>query len=245
MSRVYSDTVLPEDSGVSQDLTLGTTGDTVQVTAGASLNTNTVKDAGGNTIFVSDGSGNLSSVNSAFSGSGKPTLITTNTSTNVSSSTFTTGIDSTYRLYIIKWSAVNPTADQSNFLFNASTDGGSNYNVTKTTSYFWTYLYEDGTGEILQYRTANDLAQSTGGQIIQWETGSDTDEAGCGEIYLFNPSSTTYTKHFTITGQWYQRSNGSFTNYIGGYLNTTSAVNALEFKFNSGNFDGVIQLYGL
>ena len=98
MSRVYSDTVLPEDSGVSQDLTLGTTGDTVQVTSGATLKVNTLKDSGGNTIFTSDGSGNLSSINSAFSGG--PTLLATNTETNAASSSFTTGIDNTYRVYI-------------------------------------------------------------------------------------------------------------------------------------------------
>ena len=100
MSRVYSDTVLPEDSGVSQDLTLGTTGDTVQVTSGATLNLNTVKDSGGNTIFTSDGSGNLSSLNAAFSG--QPTLQTTNTSTAAASAEFKTNITSAYKLYIFK-----------------------------------------------------------------------------------------------------------------------------------------------
>ena len=109
MSKVYSDTVLPEDSGVSQDLTLGTTGDTVQVTSGASLNVNTIKDAGGNTIFVSDGSGTLSSVNSGMAG--KPGLITTNTVTGGASSAFTTGIDSTYKLYIFKFYQINPVTD--------------------------------------------------------------------------------------------------------------------------------------
>ena len=96
MSRVYSDTVLPEDSGVNQDQTLGTTGDTVLVTAGASLNVNTVKDSGGNTLFTSDGSGNLSSVNAGLTG--KPVLITTNTVTDGASSAFT-GLSSTYKLY--------------------------------------------------------------------------------------------------------------------------------------------------
>ena len=117
MSRVYSDTVLPEDSGVSQDLTLGTTGDTVQVTSGATLKVNTLKDAGGNTIFISDGSGNLSSLNSSFSGG--PTLITTNSETNAATSSFTTGIDNTYRVYIFKFIDINPDTDQAKFGFQA------------------------------------------------------------------------------------------------------------------------------
>ena len=90
MSRVYSDTVLPEDSGVSQDLTLGTTGDSVVVTAGASLNVNTLKDAGGNTLFTSNGSGVLSSLNTAFTG--LPSLITTNAFTDQTAVNFTASL---------------------------------------------------------------------------------------------------------------------------------------------------------
>ena len=127
MSRVYSDTVLPEDSGVNQDFTFGTTGDTVQVTSGATLKVNTLKDAGGNTIFTSDGSGNLSSMNSGLQGG--PALKTTNTVSGGSSSTFTTDIDSSYRVYIFAWNSVNPATDGADWQVNFSSDGGSNLSL--------------------------------------------------------------------------------------------------------------------
>ena len=152
MSRVYSDTVLPEDSGVNQDFTFGTTNDVVQVTSGATLKVNTLKDSGGNTLFTSDGSGNLSSVNSGFQG--KPTLITTNAVTGGSSSAFTTGIDSTYRVYIFKCYNINPSNDGTFFEFQVNVDGGSGYNETMMTTFFSAQHSEAGTDGAISYHAA-------------------------------------------------------------------------------------------
>ena len=249
MSRVYSDTVLPEDSGVSQDLTLGTTGDTVQVTSGASLNVNTVKDSGGNTIFTSDGSGTLSSVNSGMTG--KPGLITTNTVTGGAASAFTTGIDSTKKLYIFKFSLINPATDNVNFQFQFSTDGGSNYNATKTTTVFLVSHSDDDTTDTgtLAYQQAEDLGQSTADQNIGMQVGSGADESAGGVLYLFNPSKTTYVKHYHSTVQLKHPHTASieasWCQYTQGYLNTTSAINAVTFVTNSGTMTGTIKMYGL
>ena len=243
MSRVYSDTVLPEDSGVSQDLTLGTTGDTVQVTSGASLNTNTFKDAGGNTIFVSDGSGNLSSVNSGMTGN--PGLITTNTVTGGSASAFTTGIDSTKKLYIFKFYQINPATDDVHFQFQFSSDSGSSYGMTITSAFFRAYHYENDSASAVTYQTTYDLAQSTSYQSVMYGMGNDTIAGGAGELHLFNPSSTTFVKQFYCTTNSKHSNDYSLNTYCGGYINSTSAVNAINFKMSSGNFDGVIKMYGM
>ena len=243
MSRVYSDTVLPEDSGVTQDLTLGTTGDTVQVTSGASLNVNTVKDSGGNTIFTSDGSGVLSSLNAGLAG--KPILLDTNTFTDASSSSFTSGIDSTYKVYLFKFYDLNPATDGPRFAFQCSSDGGSNYNLTITSTAFESYNRESGGDSGLRYTASEDLAQGTGYQYLSKESGSGTDESTVGELYLFSPSNTTYVKQFYATLQEYFQGDYSFNNFRGGYFNTTSAINAIDFKMTTGNFDGTIKMYGL
>jgi len=116
-----------------------------------------------------------------------------------------------------------------------STDGGSNYNVTKTTTAFRAYHSEGGLGGTLQYTSTFDLAQ-----------GSDADQCVAGELLLFNPSSTTYVKHFISKANDYNQSDYSIVSYVAGYCNTTSAVNAIQFKMNTGNnFDGTIYMYGI
>jgi len=124
MSKVVVTTVLP-DSGASDLLTIGAASDSVAI-SGDSLNVDTLQDAGGNTIFVSDGSGTITSKNSGFPGALK--LISTATASGDSSLSFTSGIDSTYDVYIFKFIDINPVTDQTSFDFNGSTDGGSNYN---------------------------------------------------------------------------------------------------------------------
>ena len=146
MSKIYADTIETESSNV--DITLGAAGDDVLIPSGATLRTNKIADAGANNIFTSDGSGNLT-VNSAFGGA--MNLLTTNTFTDQASSSFTTLIDSTYDVYIFKFNAINPATDLQHFRFNVSSDGGSNYNVTKTTTYFRAYHDEADTASSLAY----------------------------------------------------------------------------------------------
>ena len=134
MSTIKADTVQPKD--FASDITLGASGDTVTL-PGNDLRVNTVKDKGGNTLWTSDGSGNLSSVNAGLKGN--LVLLDTNTFTGASSSSFTTLIDSTYDLYKFEFNAINPASD-THFRFNVSIDGGSNYNVAKTTSFFNAYV---------------------------------------------------------------------------------------------------------
>ena len=173
------------------------------------------------------------------------TLITTNTSSNAASSSFTSGIDSTYKLYIFKFYGVNPATDGAQFTFQGSIDGGSNYNVTLTTSTFDAVHSEDGSTDGLAYRPNNDLAQSTSFQQLSRDVGSGADENVGGELHLFNPSSTTYVKHFYGRSNSYNSGNQSVDFFTAGYFNDTNDVNAIQFKMHDGNFDGTIKLYGV
>ena len=78
-----------------------------------------------------------------------------------------------------------------------------------------------------------------------YEVGSDADQSLVGTLYLFQPSSTTYVKHFYYTGNYYAEWDGNLNPYVAGYFNTTSAITAIDFKMDSGNFDGTIKMYGL
>jgi len=180
--------------------------------------------------------------------SGSLVLLNTNTITSgVASSSFTSNIDSTYNTYLFKYINIHAGTNDAKFQFNFSTDSGSSYNVTKTTTAFRGYHDEADSQTNLSYQTGQDLAQSTAYQTLTDEMGtSNNDESLVGEIYLFNPSSTTFVKHFLSITQFYQYQPASRFFYIAGYGNTTSAIDAVDFKFSSGNIDsGVIKMYGL
>ena len=241
MSKVVTTTLLPDVAGGS--VTLGGTGDSVVVT-GNDIRTNALQDAGGNALFTSNGSGVMSGMNSGFGGA--LNLIATNTVTGSSGSAFTTQLTSTYDVYCFKFIDINVSA-YSNFQFNGSSDGGSNYNVTKTTTYFGAENYENNASSTLNYRAGNDLAQSTAYQMMFQGADNGADDACVGELWLYAPSSTTYVKNFLCSGNYkVQASTGASTNFfVGGYFNTTSAINAFNFNTTSGTFDGTIKLYGI
>ena len=153
-------------------------------------------------------------------------------------------LDGTYSSYVFKFINIHPSiasAPQVNF----STDGGSNYNVTKTSSAFNPYHDEADTGAVLQYNTGKDLAQSTSFQDFGGTQDADNDTGCSGSLFLYNPSSTTYVKHYILNAN---QVSTAFSQefFIAGYCNTTSAVNAVRFQFSSGNIDdGIIKLYGV
>ena len=173
------------------------------------------------------------------------TLISSQTASNSASLSFTSGLDSTYKAYKFVFSNIHPRTSETDFGFNMSTDSGSNYNVTKTSTFFRAGHNEPDTDAVLGYITSTDLAQSTGLQLLT-ENGfsSDADSNLGGSLTLFNPSSTTYVKHFISTIN-NMKLTYSINAYIAGYGNTTSAINAIQFKMASGNMDGTIYLYGI
>ena len=174
------------------------------------------------------------------------TLISSQTASASATISFTTSLDSTYKAYKFVFVNIHPATDDVGLQFNMSTDGGSNYNVTKTTTAFRSIHDEADTDPSLGYRTTNDLAQSTAFQVLHPNLGFDNDQQASGELTLYNPSSTTYVKHFISRVESYTSDNYSQEFYIAGYGNTTSAVNAIQFKMSSGNIDdGKIYLYGI
>ena len=181
-------------------------------------------------------------------------LISTQTASNSASISFTTGIDSTYKEYQFYFIDIHPRTDGVNFQFNLSTDSGSNYNVTKTSSVFVAHQREAGDSNALDYDVVSsptDLAQSTAFQSLTQAYLTMTsagDGSGSGSMSLFNPASTTYVKHFISTMN-HMSIDGpppwTVNTFVAGYGNTTSACNALQFKMSSGNFDGTILMYGI
>ena len=179
--------------------------------------------------------------------SGGMNLITTNTITSgVSSSSFTSSIDSTYDTYLFKFINIHPASNNVTWSVNFR-DGGSNFDATKTTTNFLANHTEADGGASISYSTSQDLAQSTDYAPLNENTyGTDADASLCGEMFLFTPSNTTFVKHFIARLNGYHKSDYTMDNYTAGYGNTTSAVDAVDFKMSSGNIDsGVIKMYGL
>lgn len=177
---------------------------------------------------------------------GAMTLISEQTASSSASIEFTTGIDSTYPIYKFEFINCHPATNEANFTFNMSTDSGSNYNVTKTSTFFASIHKEDGSSANLSYFGNVDLAQSTSFQQIAENIKNDNDIGVSGEMYLFNPSSTTFVKHFLGRTNHHRNSGQSSDEFVAGYGNTTSAVDGIQFKMHSGNIDsGTIKLYGI
>ena len=171
-------------------------------------------------------------------------LLTTNSGSNQATMSFTSSIDSTYPIYVFKWYGVNPVTDGENLTFQVSTDGGSSYGLTVTSSYFMAY-HTEADESALTYLTGEDQAQGTAFQRISHDVGNGADESSVGELYLFNPSNTTYVKHFSSRSANYGSNHSSQDEYCGGYFNTTSDIDAVQFKMTSGNMDAVIKMYGI
>ena len=159
---------------------------------------------------------------------------------------FTSGLDSTYDKYCFIFNNIHAATDNQLFHFNGSSDTGSNYNVTKTTTFWRAYHAEDDSSGI-GYDTGGDLAQGTGFQVLNGDgLGIDNDQSTSGYLYLYNPADTTFVKHFISTAQGIYNSAYSWNMFIAGYFNTTSAIDEIQFKMSADEIDsGKIKLYGL
>ena len=176
---------------------------------------------------------------------GKMTLLQTQTASSSASVSFTSNIDSTYPIYIFKFINIHPSVDNHIFEFQGNASGGSGYNETITSTVFRAY-HTTGDSTNFAYVTTEDLAQSTDHQHLANGVGNANDECLSGELYLFNPSSTTFVKHFIGRTQFTEADKGSFEHHIAGYFNTTSAIDEIQFRMASGNIDsGTFKLYGI
>jgi hypothetical protein len=153
-------------------------------------------------------------------------------------------LDATYKTYLFKLINIHPKTDDTNFTVNFR-DGGTNYDATKTSTAFQAYHTEAGSGA-LGYVAADDLAQSTGEQVLFEGLGGDADQSLSGEMFLFNPSSTTFVKHYMYRACNSQQSDQFRVAYKAGYCNVTAAIDGVKFSISSGNIEaGTIKLYGI
>ena len=175
------------------------------------------------------------------------TLLTTNTSSNAASSSFTSSIDSTYKLYIFKFLDVNPATDDVHFTFQVNAAGGSGYNENMVTTYHQSYHKEDDSDTAaFNYTTARDQNGTDAAfQAITESQGNGSDECAAGTLWLFNPSNTTYVKHYYSRMCEYISVDRTSDNFTSGYINTTTAIDEIQFKMSSGNMDGTIKMYGV
>jgi len=162
----------------------------------------------------------------------------------VASASITSGIDSTYGEYIFKYYNINPATDAVDFLVQFNVAGESGFNETITSTAFMPHHYEDDSSSGLAYSTSYDQAQGTAGQIIAENIGNGSDESASGELHLFNPSSTTYVKHFYGRSVNYAGTYGGDM-FAAGYINVTAAITNVQFTMESGNFDGTIKMWGV
>ena len=177
------------------------------------------------------------------------TLLADNTAdtTDLANVSFTSGIDSTYKLYIFKFINIHHDAgEQTHFSFQVNADGESDFDETMTTTFFRAD-HSEADATTFGYHTTRDQAQGTSYQALFNEGNTDADASISGELFLFNPSSTTYVKHFYSVAQGYKYGDGTAQHaFAAGYINTTAAITEIDFKDSGGNnFDGTIKMYGV
>ena len=176
------------------------------------------------------------------------TLIATDTSDGSDASLgFTSGIDDTYDVYEFHFTNIHPETDTDILGFQVNADGGSGFNETITSTYFTAYNTESDSGADLFYDTGYDQAEGDKVyQVLAWGVGNDNDESASGILTLYGPSSDTYVKHFMATVSTTYRTGYVFNNHIAGYINTTTAITQIDFKFASDEIQGgEIKMFGV
>ena len=180
------------------------------------------------------------------------TFIKKLTASNSATLSFVNGADSvvldnTYKEYMFFFDNIHVTTDDA-YLTVGFRDGGTAYDAIKTTTAFRAFHFEDDSNQGVSYQGNEDLAQSTNFQNLGQLQGNGNDVSGAGYMHLFDPASTTSVKHFisNYSHHYTNAAPGNINNYVAGYCNVTAAIDAVQFKLSSGNFDtGVIRMYGI
>ena len=195
--------------------------------------------------IIAQNSGRHTGLIKAASGGGSWNLILTQTASSSATISFTSGIDSTYNEYVFKFHNIHPSDDNKNFSFQGNAAAGSGYNETMTSTFFETYHTEAGDATSFTYKTSGDQAQGTGFQLLCKPT-HENDNGVTGMLHLFNPSSTTFVKHWMSKTQTINSDTYSVNDFAAGYFNLTGAIDEIQFKMSAGNMDtGTISLYGI
>ena len=178
--------------------------------------------------------------------SGPMNLLSSQTASGSANISFTSGITSTYKEYLFSFHNIHPATDGAKFGFQFNASGGSGFDETLTTSYWRTYNNEASTSAGIGYVTSEDQGQGTSFTILDGGVGADADQCTAGTLQLFDPSNTAHVKHFIFRGTHYDVNDFVADVFVGGYVNTTTAITEVQFKFASGNIDaGTIKMYGV
>lgn len=244
MAKLRASTIEPE--GATTALTLGASGDAVTFSSDM-IKANTFKDAGGNTLWTSNGSGTLSSVNSALSGGGYTYISTTTVSSAVTAVEITTGIDSTYDEYLIIITDYSVATNSASLCMNLSINAGGSYSaVNRTSSGINSYNNATDGTQGIAYASGWDLSNGTGDLFLLTEQENNANSNSCGLVHLFQPSNTTFMCQWESRMACLNYNNRSQDWWTQGYVQSASAVDAVQFKCNNGNMtNGVFQLYGV
>ena len=182
----------------------------------------------------------------SITGLGSMVFLSKQTASSSSTISFTSGIDSTYKEYLFTFNNIHPATDGAEFQFQANVSGGSGYNETITSTHFDAYHEENDQSPTLSYMTGFDQAQGTSFDTLSRDIGNDNDQSTSGTLHLFNPSSTTFVKHFISVSNFSGNNDFTGNSFHSGYFNTTSAIDEIQFKMSTGNIDaGDICLYGI
>ena len=156
-------------------------------------------------------------------------------------------LDNTYKEYMFIFNDIHPSTNNAHFGFQVNASGGSGYDETITSAVSRAIHNEADDDQTLHYENNSaDKAQGTDLQYLQDYVGDDNDQSCSGILHLFNPSSTTFIKHFLARMANYNGNDYAVDQFTSGYINTTSAIDEVQFKFHSGNIDaGTITLYGI
>ena len=198
-----------------------------------------------NNNSISDVTSGASLVNGAM------THIKTLTASSSSTVQFLDGtsdvvLDSTYPIYLIKIINAHPATNNVTLQFQVNASGGSGFNETITSTSFRSYHTEDDNYTGLEYQAGSDQSQGTAYQRLHGGNSNANDSGACGHLYLFNPSNTTFVKHFIGMLSLTEQNPAADQAYIAGYVNTTSAIDEISFQYSSGNIDsGTFKLYGI
>ena len=178
--------------------------------------------------------------------SGPMNLLSSQTASGSANISFTSGITSAYKEYLFTFHDIHPATDGAKFGFQFNASGGSGFNETLTTTYWRHYNNEAADSQGVGYVTSEDQAQGTNFTILDGGVGADADQSSVGSVSLYNPSNTSHAKHFIFRGTHYDVNNFVADVFVGGYVNTTTAITEMQFKFSSGNIDaGTIKMYGI
>jgi hypothetical protein len=173
------------------------------------------------------------------------TLIQSQTANSDTTVSFTSGIDSTYPLYIFNFYDINPETDSTSFRFQGNASDQSDYNENLHTVFFYARHDEADSSTSLLINATYDQANATTFAYLAPSIGNGGDESAAGQLWLYNPSSTVYKAHFQSRFNHYASNDFTYASFCGGYFNVAAAITNIQFAMESGDYDGTIKMYGV